>query len=290
MSGPGPDSRPESVSESGAGAGHPALPAVGLVVLVLVGSCLGFAPGGDRTGTPMVTPAPVPSTDPATPSTVAPGIAADGTVDTPVVVARHRQALSNRSYTVTVRRTVTRGGETRRETYARSWVAPSGEFRLVQYVNVSRRPDGPRAPQPVTDIWYNGSWAFFRQTDSTGTPHVRLQTANRTILPDPLFGPVLRDGLSVARLRPSGSGDRPLELVSASPVNRSVLDPPPSARTVRNVSVRVTLARNGVVRVVRVGYDATADGDRVHVVRTVRVSGLGETTVPSPPWYVSTTQ
>lgn len=279
----------ESESESEARAQHPALPAVGLVVLVLAGSCLGFAPGGDRTGSPTVTPAPVPSTDPATPSTVAPGIGADGTVDTQVVVARHRQALSNRSYTVTVRRTVTRGEETLRETYARSWVAPSGEFRLVQHVNVSRRPGGPRAPQPVTDIWYNGSWTFFRQTDSTGTPHVRVQTANRTILPDPLFGPVLRDTLSVARLRPSGGGDRPLELVGAPPVNRSVLDPPPSAGRVRNVSVRVTLAHNGVLRAVRVGYDATAEGERVRIVRTVRVSGLGETTVSSPPWYMDTT-
>jgi len=283
MTGPGSEPR------TGSSSGHAALPAVGLAFLVLVGSCLGFAPAGDRRGTSTVTPAPVPSTEPPTPATVAPGIAADGAVDPQVVVSRHRAVLSNRSYTVTVRRTVTRGGETSRETYARSWVAPSGKFRIVQYVNTSRRPGGPQAQQPVTDIWYDGSWAFFRETDSTGTPHVRVRTANRSILPDPLFRPVLRDTLSVARLRPSSDGDRPLDLAGVPPVNRSVLDPPPSVGTVENVSVRVTLARNGVVRAVRVDYDATADGERVRVVRIVRVSSLGETTVPSPPWYVNTT-
>lgn len=254
-----------------------------LLALVVLAGCHGL--GGVETETPTVTPAPVPTASPtSTPvPTVAPGITADGTVAPAVVVDSHRTALADDSYTATVRRTVRVEGTVQQVTFARTWVA-NDSYRLVQYVNESRPGRVTTATEPAVDLWYNGTAAFYRITDSTGTPYVRARDVDRETLPDPTFGPLLADLLAAGRFRVVDTTNGTVRLAATDIENTRALAPVLGAERLHNVSLSVTVTPTGVVRSTRLAYDATSRDREARVVQRTRVSAVDATTVPVPTW------
>jgi hypothetical protein len=178
------------------------------------------------------------------------------------------------------------GGAVRRETFARAWVATNrSHYRLVQFVNVSHPARITTASDPSVDLWYNGSSAFYRVTDSTGTPYVRASGVATETLSDPTFPLVLRELFTLGRYRPLSqvSAVQPTRFVAVS-VNRSAVTPPSPYGRPRNVTARLTLTPEGIVQATRLTYTATGDGERVRIRETTRITAVDETSVPVPPW------
>jgi len=258
--------------------------AVLLAVLFLLAGCNTLT--GEQTPTLTVTPASVPTDDPAGDpvSTFVAGVGESGTVDPVVLAERHREALSTHSYVFTFRRTVSNGTDTHRETYVRSWAAPNrSAYRLVQYVNESRADRVTTTGGPAVDLWYNGSTAFFRVTDSTGTPYIRDDQITRSALTDPTFAALLGETLSAGRYRGEHHPDESLTLVAVAIGNRSAIDLGPT-EPIRNASLTATVTPAGIVRATRLAYSVQRSGDWIRVRQTTRVRRLDNTTVPVPDW------
>jgi len=260
-----------------------------LFLVVILGGCTALS--GEPTRTTTVTPATVPGDDPpVTPvPTVAPGVPADGTIEPAAVVNAHERALANRSYTFTLRRTVRDGTETRQETYVRTLVAAGGTpFRLVQFVNVSRQESVATSGDRVVDVFFDGSVAFVRVTDSTGTPYIRDQSIGREALTDPAFPDLHRDLLATARFDgPTGTDADAVRLVADSLTDPTALGSLSPGSDPANGSLSVVVTRTGIVRETRLAFDDRIDGDRVRVVQITHVSALDRTTVPVPEWVPS---
>lgn len=260
-----------------------------VVLAVLLAAVLAGCSGLVDEPTPTVTPADVPTADPPrTPvPTVVPGVRDNGSVQPAAVVDAHERRLENHSFRFTLHRTIHDGTETRQETYVRTWVAAGGTpFRLVQFVNVSRQRSVATTSDRAVDLWYDGSGAFFRVTDSTGTPYVRAQSVGRETLTDPAFPDLHRELLASARFGdPDRSGeDGSVRLVADAFVDRSALVSASAGTDPANASLVLVVTPQGVVRVTRLAFDATLDGDRVRVVQRTRVSGLDGTRPPVPEW------
>lgn len=253
-----------------------------LLALVLLAGCGGLLADG-----PTVTPAPVPTPSPTpTPQpTVVPGVHPDGGVRVDALLDRHRTALSNRSYTFTIDRVVRGPNGTDERVSTRLRVAPgASSYRLVQWANGTGSLRVTATERPVVDAWYNGSTVLFRGTDSTGTPYVVARNVSVGPVPDPTFRSLLRERLAGFEFRVAGRTADGVRLVATGAGTPEAVAPPSPFERPRNVSMRVTVTPGGVVQSTRLAYDATDGGRRVRVVRTTRVSAVGDTTVRVPAW------
>lgn len=262
---------------SGSGSGSPGGRAavLALCALAVLAGCSG--------GAPTVTPAPVPEAGEPVGSSLAPGLSQQGITDPFRLEAAHRQVLTEASFSRHTTETVSREGQPVYESVETVRVSAGGDrynlsVRQQTSTDYSIRPFASRVR-----VWGNRSVRAIRLVRIDGIDY-RVESGSR------LSGDALRDS------------DRTVELLGAFAVevtereaggyrltsNRLVapaaLDPLSRIDEVRDASLTAVVTERGLVQRYRVRYEGVDDGDRLTVVLTGRVSGVGTTTVSTPDW------
>ncbi|MFC7070717.1 hypothetical protein [Halobaculum lipolyticum] len=257
------------------------------VLAVLVALCLVLAgcgatttPGDDtRTVNPALRGTPTPS---PTPNAAArpPGVG-ESEVDVRALVAAHRDALSDRSVTVTLSRTRTSDdGTVVLDTAVRSVSDPPDQF-------VESRVD--TTPYEVvgngsldTAVWRNDTVSVRRSDAGEGSVSVVYDT---DVPQQRLFGPTgaaeIRAVLGPYTLTPAGTvtenGTRYRRLVDAAAGRQRV-----PLRS--NVSVELLVTPAGVIRTATVSYRTAEYEEPARVTVRFAVRNVSRTTVPRPNW------
>lgn len=237
--------------------------AVAVAVLALSAGCTGLL-ASDGPADPTVTPAPVPATGTAQPVDVP---RANGTVDFDRVRARHRLALSNRSYHLHV--------EQPSRTTLDVWVdRDAGVVRV-------RRTVG----RLVDDLVRVDGTVYTNVRDDPDDDYRVVPSTERTPLLDSLTGAdLLRRSLHARAYRRVGTvqrGGRTLAVLYSNDTEPPLTDGDPDQAT--GVESRVYVDRQGIVR--RVDYEAhLRDGNTVTITLTVRT---GIDRIPVPWWLES---
>lgn len=270
--------------------------------LVAVAGCSGFV--GTRP-TDTLTPAPVPATPTATPTpTPTPGQPSMANVSAVVVdgvepneaftlAGAHHDEINPAGYTRVSRLTIRGPNRTLRNVSRRLLVAPGGTpYHLV--VESESHPAYPVSPlAPRIDVYYQAPQALVRLQENGSVTYVRPSR------PEP-DGPVT-DRTGDARIAgllstfdvtlrgetPTEGDGRGVVLTAARAEGPAGLQVPILLEAPRNISLRVVVTDDGVVRRYRLAYDATYDGTTVRVVRRTRFRRVGATTVEAPDWYRS---
>ncbi len=295
------------------------LPVLALAAAFVAAGCAGL--GGPSTGPTAVTPAPVPDHTPTPfgpPVQLAPGVTSAGIVDPAAVVAAHRQALSNQSYTTVVTATVVvAGGSNVTGDEGRNGSSP-GELlvatREVGRVGAGGGPvyrlravEGPLArPVPVVPgdergavsppatvaTWTNETASYRRVVggDRPAYATVPLDRAGSGP-PGPTPAVPALDLLEAVSTQAAAS-NHPGGLVQLSgfeatldPGVRYPMDDRVSAP--RELRLAVELAPTGVILELDVRYLGTLDGRPVAVEHSVDLRDLGTTTVGQPAWVAT---
>ncbi|WP_135304010.1 hypothetical protein [Haloarcula amylovorans] len=250
---------------------------------ILVAGCGGF-PVSD--GPEVITPAPVPTDGVQYP----PGVTADEVV--PRVLANaHAGSLSTTSYTLSTTQEISDAdGDVVRRTERTHWVAPNAStYRGRFEQNVSEYRTGPATTQ--VDYWANRSIVATRYVNERDeVTLLRWPAGNGNLLADlsdeqQLAGELAAVETRVARRTDDGS----VVLVGSRAREMEQLVTPLFISDVENVRVRMRVHHDGTVVARRLEYDATLGSRSVHVVRVVRVTDLGVTTVDRPVWVEETT-
>lgn len=291
-----------------------------LAVALVAAGCA--SPSGPSTAPPSVTPAPVPADTPTTswpaPTPLAPGVTTAGIVDPAAVVAAHRRALSNRSYTVVVTTSVVAAGDPDGAGYGprREGLpgAPLVAVREVSRVGSGGQPayrlravGGPVAgPVPVVPGGERGAVSppATAATWTNGTAGFRRVVGDDRLA----YAAVPPDGAAGSALRPSSTVPSfgLLEAVSTEVVvsahpggfvqlsgYRATVDPDapyPMAERVaapRELHLAAELSPSGVVLELDVSYLGTLDGRPVAVEHSFDLRDLGSTTVDRPAWVAT---
>lgn len=255
---------------------------VALVVLLALSGCQTFGSGTPRE---TLTPPPVPeaTATAATGLSLPPGVDSTGVTSPARLVAAHRAALEGRSYVLRLRYVERYANGTRRATVTwRNSYGSGGSARTIRVRNFS--DIGLYNYSTVT--WSNGRIVVSRIATDGEVRFLRPVeipfsfTGGRQ-----LFVVLLRGEFDVARL-PDRSAYR-LTLTSVEgtrPLVRSYTFSPEVRENPRNVSLRLVVTRASLVRNYRLAYDTTVNGATVHVVQSIRLEGIGTTTVERPSW------
>ncbi|MBX0323768.1 hypothetical protein EGH21_12085 [Halomicroarcula sp. F13] len=250
--------------------------------LVLAG-CSGFTTSGS---TETVTPAPVPTDGLRYP----PGVTDDGVVPSALASA-HAGALSTDSYTLTSeQRAYDEDGDLERRTDHVRWVgANASTYRGHFQQNATEYRAGWSTTR--VDYWANRSIVATRYENQRGeVTLLRWPAENSDLLTDLTDQQRLEGELAAVEMRVARrEADGDVVLVGSSPRDSEQLVTPLFAREVENVSVRMRVRYDGTVVARRLSYDAVLSSDRVHIVREVRITDVGETTVERPDWVQNTT-
>ncbi|NLV13304.1 hypothetical protein [Haloarcula argentinensis] len=252
---------------------------IALVSLVVLGGCTAFSTAGPNGGEQTVTPAPVPTPDPSLP----PGVTANSISDPERLGSAHERRLTNRSYTVTVVRTVqfANGTIVRRLEQGRmvgadgvilSWRHRTEPDRGGDDAIVSRR------------AWTNESVHVLRLQYASGTTRYRVGESHRR-------HPYRRTAYNVARTL----SDENAAIVASD----TDADPPTYALESRNLSeelgtstyldrvetsrIRAVVIGTGVLKRASVRYAGMRDGAPAVASSTVRFDTDPET-VTRPEW------
>jgi hypothetical protein len=250
-----------------------------LVVLVLLAGCNGLA---DGSATPTLTPAN------ASAGSSDRGISASG-VQPSALADTHDTVLSTTNYTLVVHERVLSANRTLRNTTFHREVARGGDRYSINRTHETSGIRSTTLAQRI-DVWYDGEAALTRLGGRAEARYQRTPTSPPGPLPDPSSHWRIEDAVAAFEVqvseRPNASGYR---VVSTRDLDADSLATPTYVGQARNASLRALVADDGVVRYLRVSYDATYAGrpDQVRVVRSVRVSRIGATTVEAPPWTVA---
>ncbi|MBX0295133.1 hypothetical protein EGH23_09610 [Halomicroarcula sp. F27] len=250
---------------------------------IFLAGCGGF-PVSD--GPEVITPAPVPTDGVQYP----PGATADGVVPS-VLANAHAGSLSTTSYTLSARQEIRDAdGDVVRRTERTHWVAPNAStYRGRFEQNVSEYRTGPATTR--VDYWANRTIVATRYVNERGeVTLLRWPAGNGDLLADLSDEQRLAGELAAVETRVAGrTDDGGVVLVSTRARETEELTTPLFVSDVENVTVRMRVRYDGVVVARRLAYDATLGSRSVHVVRTVRVTNLGVTTVERPVWVDETT-
>lgn len=272
----------------------------GLVVLVLLAGCGGLAGPGRPTDT--VSPAPVPTdSSTATPETTyPPGIGPGGVTDPVRLANAHYGSLRNRSYTTT--RTVVKrdvdGTFVSRTRFHGQFGPDRSRFRFVYTARGESQVFGTTPGR--LELYADDERLLQSLTVRNETTRESLPPQSFSQRPGPFneypgraFGlrspsreayllflaveetvfPITDNETAAYYVRATGL-DQPVALANLERVD----DP-------ANASLTATLGPDGLVREYDLSYEATHEGRRVRVERTVTYSGVGGTTVERPGWY-----
>jgi len=284
---------------------------LGVVCLLVLAGCgvgpFGDLPAGDPGGTgggetSTVTPAPLPEEAREYP----PGVSRRGVVDAERLAGAHDAAIDDASYTVRSNRTVAyANGSLRSSLVVEVALARNRTFLATAATAGPEAPVFLGVPPARATFWSNGSVYVRRFTAGEETTYNRFDPgggtagtwrywtrtvpfggrANRpesfyaetfAAVPTRVVGRTTAGNASLIRL--AGEGTR-------GAVEGTPLDGGGTLGPVRNVSLRATVDSQGVVRSLRIEYDATAEEGPVRVRWTVRYRAVGNTTAPRPPWF-----
>lgn len=246
------------------------------VALLALAGCNGLSGGS---GTPTLTPAN------ASGGGEQVGISAAG-VEPPVLADTHDTVLSTTNYSLVVRERILLENRTLRNTTFHRRVARGGDRYSINRTHETSGVPSTTLAQRI-DVWYDGEVALTRLGGTAEARYQRTPTSPPGPLPDPSSHWRIEDALAAFEVqvtqRANASGYR---VVSTRDVDAASLATPTYVGQARNASMRALVSDRGVVRFLRVSYDATYTGrpDRVRVVRSIRVSRVGTTTVEAPPW------
>jgi hypothetical protein len=250
-----------------------AIASVGLVLLVVLAGCNlpGVGPTGD--GTPSVTPAPVPDDE------YPPGLTENGLRNATALVLAHTDALRNRSLRAVNERVVTDENGSRRS-YANGTVRYGPDWSRFRIESVRGGVDlrehryAAFANRTTSYVRHggDGETTYERDDDPPGAPTWVLTERVRELLGAFEDATVTRAGEEPLRFRIEGSlRDGAL----GGQYDR-----------VENATGVAVVDRSGVIRRVRVEYDA-ADREIegwIHVRERIAVRDVGNTTVTRPGW------
>lgn len=249
---------------------------VAISVCLVVAGCAGFAggDGGPRTVNPAL--AETPTETPTPPGGYPTGVDRDG-VDTEELIAAHRTALGNGSWTVTLTRTV------------------AGENETIERSQAVVRVDGPNLlygfervrgeNRLATAHWSNATASASRRVSWRGnvTLSANPSEAGGPTGLDPTGGAWLSAIFVDMRAEYAGTeqtADGPITVLEATAgrIERSGV---PDRRQVR---LRARVDSAGVVRSVVLQYDVFLGDDPATIRIALRTDEVGTTTVPRPDW------
>ncbi|WP_436911903.1 DUF7537 family lipoprotein [Halosimplex marinum] len=262
-----------------------------VALLVVLAGCSALTPGTDR---PTVTPAPVPTDSP-----LPPGVEPSGVTDPAALANAHAAALGNRSYTLVTNRTVrAANGSLRSALTVRLALSAAPARNYHARVSV----EGPDAPlvigEPPTraEYWANDEVYLRRQAIDNRTEYSRYDDTDAyvgtwsfwlgTVALD--LGPEtdLRSTLEGFETRVADRlpGSERVQLVGTTVRSEGFVGDS-TADDIENATLHAFVGESGFVSSYHVVYDATVDGERVRVRRSVRFERVGATTVDRPTWY-----
>ena len=264
------------------------------LAVVLAGCGMPFTGGDGGTTSPSVTPAPVPTDEP-TPTAVpqlAPGLTGEGVTDPFALAEAHASVLDGTAYAVRTNLTVryANGSIYTQRSSDSQLAANRTRYYVVNEVAGARIGGG----QAGTSLYSNGERVFIARTSAGRTTYRIARDVDR-------------EPASPSEMFSGGSGgdERIYSLFTA--VETRVLDETTRNGTTRyrivganvsgeadlgsrygdpgNVTARATIDSRGLVHEYRLRYGGTVSGANVTVVRRVRYTNVGSTTVERPPWY-----
>lgn len=291
-----------------------------LAVALVAAGCASLS--GPSTAPPSVTPAPVPADTPTTswpsPAPLAPGVTTAGIDDPAAVVAAHRRALSNQSYTAVVATSVVAAGDPdgagygpRREGLPGtplvavrevSRVGAGGQpaYRLRAVDGLLARPvpvvpGGDRdavSPPATAATWTNGTAGFRRVVGDGRLAYATVPPAAAAGGPPGPSPTVPALGLFEAGSTEVVASAHPGGLIQLTGYRAAVdTDAPyPMAERVaapRELRLAAELSPTGVVLELDVSYLGTLDGRPVVVERSFDLRDLGSTSVDRPAWVAT---
>jgi hypothetical protein len=256
--------------------------AVCLAVLAVLAGCGGLA-GDAPDRSPSLTPAPVPTTAQPFP----PG-ASDSGVSASTLASAHRTQLESTNYTMVLRQRVVDANGTVVRSTRRHRVAAGGEPYYGRH-NLTLYRFGTRRPVDRLTYWSGPNGFATRFSGGSGVPvfywstnSSRALDIDRSAELTAIFNAL---SLAVADRRDDAV------VLTGTDANRTRSLPGPSYVSDRhNVSATLMVGFDGVVTDWRLTYDARFNDRPVRVVHTVRIVGVGATTVQRPTWVSTAKQ
>lgn len=247
-----------------------------LAVCLVVAGCAGFA--GDNGGARTVNPAlaETPTATPTPPGGFPTGVDRDG-VDTEELIAAHRTALGNGSWTVTLTRTV------------------AGENETIEQSQAVARVDGPRLLYTFERVRGENRLATAHWSNATASASRRESWRGNVTLsanPAEAGGPTGLDPTGGAWLSAVFVDMRPEYAGTEQTANGTVTVLEATAGRIersgvpdrRQVRLRARVDGAGVVRSLVLQYDVFLGDDPATIRIALRTDAVGSTTVPRPEW------
>jgi hypothetical protein len=273
-----------------------------LVALVFLSGCNVFG-GGNNVKT-TVTPADVP-TDKSTPiPTLAPGLTKYGVVNSTALNNAHNAALSNTSYTVLVTTTerYTNGSPRARRMTRTRVVEPVGRYYSIMEWEGPSQVFATNSTYYHIEWWSNGERLLIARTVGNNSTYMKSSQPSRR-WPDfsnsndrfyflfqavdtRVVGKETLNGTMLYRIE-STEVLHPYLVVGGM---AGVYDDP------RNITFQALIDSRGIVPEYRIAYTATDTATNtnenitIRIVRTVRYTEIGSTTVERPSWYETANQ
>lgn len=266
-----------------------------LIVVVVLAGCNGLV--GESTTTPGLTPVGDIRTEVGYP----PGVDESGVVSPEALANTHSDLVSDRSYVLVSNRTVRyENGTLRSRLRVRIDLAENKTFYVRTSTAGHAGPVFLGHPPATGEYWSDGevyvrylqrdnesvyntfqppdqftaTWEFWTRTVAfggrSGSSEETIQTVFGAV-PTRITGVETRNGTTVYLL--SGTGATSLAFA------------PPEVESAENVRLEAAVGADGLVREIRLQYDAVVAGDQVTVERAVIYRDVGSTTVSRPPWF-----
>lgn len=250
-----------------------------LAALVILAGCSAFGTAGPSTGDRTVTPAPVPTPEPSPP----PGVTTNGVRDPERLGAVHERHLTNRSYTVTVVRTIRfANGTTVRRLERGRTVGTDGAIAAWTHGRRSEQVDNETIVS--RRVWSNESVRVLRLRYANGTTEYTVSQSRQRY-------PYRRTGNAVARILSSEDADVVAVDTDTDPstytlLSRNLTGQRSAAADLKRVetsSIRAVVTDAGLIRHASIRYTGTRDGAPAVTNSTVSFDTTPKT-VTRPAW------
>ncbi|MFU1779756.1 hypothetical protein ACM16X_00075 [Haloarcula japonica] len=239
---------------------------IALASLVVLGGCNAFSTAGPSGGERTVTPAPVPTPDPSLP----PGVTANSISDPERLGSAHERRLTNRSYTVTVVRTVqfANGTTARRLERGRivgddgvilSWRHRAGHERAGGDTIVGRRSWTNESVHVLRFQYANGTTRYMVEESHQRYPYRRTAYNVATTLSDENAAVVASDTNADPPTYVLESRDLGEEWATSADLDR-----------VETSSIRAIVTGTGLLKRASVRYTGMRDGAPAVANSTIR--------------------